>query len=255
METEKILKFAIDAGHIMLRSGGETNRVEDTMLRILRKYDFNEVEVFVTPTGLFASVIDKEGKIYSLVKRILTRSTNLEKIALVNSLSRSFVSSAIDIDQAILEIEYIRDKKPYPYWYKCFATAIACACFSQMFGGNMYDAFAAFITGFMLYNVTAKLSAEKLSTSIATVISGIFVAIAILALHKFGIGKNIDKSMIGSLMPLVPGVGLTNAIRDIMVGDYISGTSRIMDAFLVAVCIAVGVGLGFSLFTFMEGGF
>ena len=255
METEKILKCAIDAGELMLRNGGETNRVEDTMVRILKKYDFAEVDVFVTPTGLFASLIDRDGKSFSLVKRILARTTNLEKIALINNLSRRFVDSTLDIDLAIAEIESIKDKKPYPHIYKCFASAIACAFFSQLFDGSIHDALAAFFTGFILHNVTVKLSGEKLSSSIATVISGAFVALSILSLYKFGIGKNVDKAMIGSLMPLVPGVGLTNAIRDIMVGDYISGTSRIMDAFLVAVCIAVGVGLGFSLFSVLEGGF
>jgi len=255
METEKILKFAIDAGEAMLKNGGETNRVEDTMVRILKKYDFGEVDVFVTPTGIFASVIDTEGKSFSLVKRILTRTTNLEKIALVNSLSRSFVNSSINIENAVLELENIREKKPYSHWYKCWASALACACFSLLFGGNINDAAAAFLTGFALHNVKEKLSGEKLSPSIVTVICGTFVALSILILYKFGLGKNVDKEMIGSLMPLVPGVGLTNAVRDIMVGDYISGTSRIMDAFLVAVCIAVGVGFGFSLFSFMEGGF
>jgi len=254
METEKILKFAIDAGEIMLINGGETNRVEDTMMRILNKYDFREVDVFVTPTGIFASIIDLEGKSFSLVKRIITRTTNLEKIALVNSLSRKFVNSDLDIDGASAEIKEIKEKKPYPHLYKCFASAVACSCFSHLFGGNLYDSLAAFLTGFIVYHILSELSNKKLSGSIVTIISGAVVSVSILFLYNLGIAKNIDKAIIGSLMPLVPGVGLTNAIRDIMLGDYISGTSRIMDAFLVAVCIAVGVGLGFSLFSVLEGG-
>ena len=45
-------------------------------------------------------------------------------------------------------------------------------------------------------------------------------------------------------MPLVPGVALTNAIRDILQGDYISSCARIIEAFMIAASVAIGVGAG-----------
>ena len=51
----------------------------------------------------------------------------------------------------------------------------------------------------------------------------------------------------GSIMPLVPGLAFTNGIRDIADGDYISGTVRMIDAVLVACCIALGVGISTGL--------
>ena len=60
--------------------------------------------------------------------------------------------------------------------------------------------------------------------------------------------------VIGSIMPLIPGVPFTNAIRDIANGDYISGSVRMLDALLVFFCIAIGVGVGFTVIGWLKGG-
>ena len=57
-----------------------------------------------------------------------------------------------------------------------------------------------------------------------------------------GLGDSLDKIIIGSIIRLVPGVALTTSIRDSLNGDYLSGTIRAIDAFLVGGCIAIGVG-------------
>lgn len=55
---------------------------------------------------------------------------------------------------------------------------------------------------------------------------------------------NMDTVMIGSFMPLVPGMAITNAVRDTLRGDYLSGGARVMEAFLKALGIAIGIGIG-----------
>ena len=53
-------------------------------------------------------------------------------------------------------------------------------------------------------------------------------------------------------MLLVPGLAITNAIRDTIAGDLVSGLARAIEAFLVAIGIAIGSGiiLGFWISTF-----
>ena len=67
-------------------------------------------------------------------------------------------------------------------------------------------------------------------------------------------GGQLDYMIIGSIMPLIPGVPFTNAIRDIADGDYISGSVRMLDALLVFFCIAIGVGMAYSLMMGALGG-
>ena len=60
--------------------------------------------------------------------------------------------------------------------------------------------------------------------------------------------------IIGTILPLVPGIAFTNGIRDRADGDYISGAVRLLDAMLVFVCVAIGVGVVFILYHKVFGG-
>ena len=55
-----------------------------------------------------------------------------------------------------------------------------------------------------------------------------------------GIIRSVDMVIIGNIMTLVPGVGLTNALRDLLVGDSVSGLLRLIEAILMAIAIAAG---------------
>ena len=57
-----------------------------------------------------------------------------------------------------------------------------------------------------------------------------------------------------AIMPLVPGIAFTNGIRDIANGDYISGAVRMLDATLIFLSIAVGVGVMFMIYHALTGG-
>lgn len=65
---------------------------------------------------------------------------------------------------------------------------------------------------------------------------------------------NMDIVIVSAIMPIVPGVAITNAIRDTLQGDYLSGCARILEAFLKAASIALGVGIGIAVFEMMAGG-
>ena len=69
-----------------------------------------------------------------------------------------------------------------------------------------------------------------------------------------GVGHHMDKIIIGSIIRLVPGVALTTSIRDFFHGDYLSGAIRMLDAFLVGGCIAVGVGVVVRCLSLVTGG-
>lgn len=54
---------------------------------------------------------------------------------------------------------------------------------------------------------------------------------------------SMDNILIGSLMALVPGVPITNALSDLFRGDLVSGTVRAIEAFLTAIALGGGIGL------------
>lgn len=64
-------------------------------------------------------------------------------------------------------------------------------------------------------------------------------------MESAGFVRDVGNMMIGSVMPLVPGLAITNAVRDLMAGHLIAGLSRGAEAFLTA--FAIGTGIAFVL--------
>ena len=84
-------------------------------------------------------------------------------------------------------------------------------------------------------------------------LGGIWISFAALAGTALGIGSNYDVIIIGSIMPLVPGLLMTNSIRDMIAGDFMSGVSRFSEALLIAAGIAAGAAIPLSMRTILLG--
>ena len=253
MDTGAAIKFAILAGETMLSSGAETYRVEDTMLRILRSCSVRDPDSLCTSTAIFASAANSEGSPASMLKRVKNRNGNFSRIAQVNELSRRFVEGKIDIDEGIAALESINATPPYSIIIRLLGSAVASMCFAAMFGGSAMDAMAAFISAFLMQIPVISLEKHNIAAVLYNITGGGFAAIFALTLTTMGLGENFGFVIIGSIMPLVPGVSLTNAIRDVLEGDLLSGSARILDAFLVAIGIAAGVGAVLTLWIFLFG--
>ena len=80
-------------------------------------------------------------------------------------------------------------------------------------------------------------------------------SLALLAqqLHLFGM-IHLEGIIAGAIMPLVPGVSFVNAIRDIADGDFLAGTVKMINALMVFVYIALGVGITLNVFQGLLGG-
>lgn len=108
MDINKILYVATFAGRIILESGGETYRVEETINRICTSFGMDDADSFVTPTGIMVSAFHKDKGIVSLIKRVKYRTVNLEKVHMVNDLSRSIGQqhmTVAEVNKALKEID------------------------------------------------------------------------------------------------------------------------------------------------------
>ena len=110
------------------------------------------------------------------------------------------------------------------------------------------------VAGFVLQVFLNAIDSRTASKFIINLASSAVVAVCAVLLFTVGLGDSLDKIIIGSIIRLVPGVALTTSIRDFLNGDYLSGTIRIIDAFLVGGCIAIGVGAVVMTYISLTGG-
>ena len=249
----KILKVATLAGQMILENGGETYRVEETIWRICKIYGAEEADSFVTPTGIMASICH-EGKIYSLTRRVQSRTVNLDKIDKVNDLSRSITLKNLSVDEFKKELLVINKGEIYPLPMTIIFSALGAGCFSVLFGGTIKDIFAAFLIGLLIKTLTIIWDKLGINLFFSNSICAAIAALLAIILYKLNIASQLNQTIIGSIMLLVPGLAITNAIRDTMSGDLVSGLTRAAEAFLIAISIATGTGaiLSFWISNFGE---
>ena len=94
----------------------------------------------------------------------------------------------------------------------------------------------------------------RLSKIAANISGSALVTLFSLLVYLAGMGERLDIITIGAIIPLIPGVAFTSAIRDIADQDYIAGAVRMLDALLVTFCIAAGVGLVMAGYHLLLGG-
>lgn len=253
MEINKILHVATFAGQIILESGGETYRVEETICRFCTAFGLKFSESFVTPTGIMVSVSDDELNTTTLVKRVKTRTIDLQKIHLVNDLSRSLYENDYTLSEVQERLNEIQNIKRYSFAITILSSAIGAGCFAFLFKGNVMDSMAAFFVGIAIKLFTEKASRLNIDGFFINCIGGAIAAFISLIFNSFGFGSNLDTLIIGGIMLLVPGLAITNAIRDTIAGDLVSGLTRAAEAFFVAISIAVGTGLVLTLWIVLGG--
>lgn len=254
MDTNRILYIAAFAGEIMLQSGAETYRVEETILRICISYGLKNADSFVIPTGIIISVTDTHGNIISKVIRVNMRTVDLDKISQVNDLSRRICTENLTLDFVEKSLNHILNDNKYSNKTLIIASSIASGFFTLLFGGNFNDFFVSLFIGATIKFLSIILSKIETNTFFINAIGGAISSFIALLSTSLGIGNNTDKIVIGSLMLLVPGLAITNAIRDTIAGDLVAGSARATEAFLVAIAIAVGSGIIFALWIKYFGG-
>lgn len=254
LDAKEVLKLSTFAGEIMLKNGAETYRVEDTMCRIMAAYNMKNPDAFATTTGIFASVEDNVYGLITIVKRVKQRTINLEKIALVNDLSRNISAGMFTVAESDKRLKEINvTAPPYKWGVKTFFVSIGCGSSCYLFGGSLSDCGAAFIACISYYFLNLYLTERQVTAFLVNIISGALLSVTAILMVSLGIGDNVDKVIIGAIMPLVPGVGITNAVRDIIEGDFLSGSNRVVEAIMIAVAIAVGVGTVLKIYLKLTG--
>lgn len=255
--SKKMMVFAIFAGEVLLKNGAETYRVEDTISLLCRSGHHEYVEAFVTPTGIFVSIDQKgdaAGNMVTYIKRIKSRSINLEKVSQVNDLSRRFVDGVVNLDEAILELKQIDRAPGYPFWQKALMGAVGSALFAVLFGANLVEFIMALMASILVSTVTTKMDEVDFPPFVGYMAGGATAAILAVLASSLIPMVELDKVIVGAVIVLVPGVAVTNAIRDSIAGDLISGMAKGAEALIIATSIAIGVGAVLKTWLLLTGG-
>ena len=238
-----------------MKSGAEIYRVEDTVSRICKACGISYVEVFATPTGIFLSLDAgrEDSDIHTYVKRIKNTRIDLEKISQVNAFSRKFTTTDLSVEAGQQILKDIDHDGEFSFFWRVLGAGLVASFFTVMLGGTLFDFTASLLIGFVSYIFALFLDRLQLNSFIRTFGACAFIAFLAVLCCRLGLGSHRDLIIIGSMMIFLPGVAITNAVRDFLAGDSLSGLVRTAEAMMTAISIAAGVGIVLKLFG-MAGG-
>lgn len=240
MQKDKLLSFALDIGEQMLVSGAEIGRVEDSLKRICSAYECKRVDVFTITSSIVLTLTDENNTSITGTRRIERYSTDLDRLHKLNDLSRKICSDKPSLTYIENELLKIESEKPYNILVQCLACALIAGAFTIFFGGKLLDGIASAIIGAVLKLVVYATNKTKVNMVFANVVCAAIASFLAFMCVKIGFGGAADKIIIGNIMLLIPGIALTNSIRDIISGDIMSGMLRFCEAIVIALAIATG---------------
>jgi uncharacterized membrane protein YjjP (DUF1212 family) len=254
---KRILILALFAGELMMKSGAEVYRVEDTITRICRACGIPYVECFATTTGIFLSIDrgDSDGDMHTFIKRIHGTSIDLAGISALNEFSRTFTSTDMSVDEGFERLREIERVKPYGLPLNALGACLIGATLCPCFGGRALDSLFCALVTVLAYLVSIGIGRLHLNAFTNTFICCFVCALLAALGREFGFVSGVAPVIIGAITLFMPGVAITNAARDLLSGDMLSGVARSAEAFVTAVAIAGGVGVALKLWSMARGGF
>ncbi|AYW44590.1 threonine/serine exporter family protein [Tetragenococcus koreensis] len=234
------------AGRIMMESGSEVYRVEDTMNRIAVNANEPNSNSYVTATGIFMGLKSSH---YTQIENVGERMINLEKVEAVNQLSREFAEKKVALTTLYKELKRIdKDTPEFPMMVQLFSAAFLSAFLMLLFGGSWMNFIPTFLIGGIGFLVKSSVKRNFELRFFDTFLTSFVIGTLAFFFTKTSLAVSFDFMCIGAVMPLVPGVAITTSLRDILAGHLVSGLVRGTEAIIVATSIALGIACVLFIF-------
>lgn len=245
----ELVYTVLDLGEEMLRSGGEVTRVEDTICRILSAYGFKKVDVFTITSLIEIFAITKNNSMIVQTRRVHNYATDLEKLAKLNGLSRKISNMPPSLNELQKDLESIVKPVKEKRYISYLGAIMAAGGFTVFFGGTLYDACTTGILACIINYIDRRGIYKKANQLLFYLLCSLATGAVGNILVESGVGVHLDKILIGCIMLTIPGIAITYSVRDMLLGETITGLLRFVESLLIAASIAGG----YILSTFLMG--
>lgn len=241
MLDQKLMHSIIEIAEQMISAGAEVYRIEESLKYMCTAYGAVRTDAFVTTSNMTLDIEREDGVSISASRRFESGSFDVERIARLNDLVRYITKtkpSAEEIDERLKEALL---HKQYTLWQKVLSSVVVAASFTVFFGcRDIVEILTSSVIGCIVALLSYGAEKVKLNGMMTRfVCSAVFSAMAFLSV-KLGLAPTPDYIIIGNIMTLIPGCGITNALRDLFTGDTFTGILRTIEAVLYAGAMALG---------------
>ena len=236
----ELVECLLEMGALLLDCGAEISRVEDTLVRMGKAYGAQQVEAFVITSIISLTMEFPEEESITETKRIyFSTGTDFYRLEKLNDLSRSCCREPLELSELRQRLRKIAmGKKPNSVIY--WGSVIIAASFAVFFGGNLLDGLAAAVFSLAICLLQKRLGRTRVGIVGVNLLISLLIGLGVALLCAFVPVLHMDKILIGDIMLLIPGLAITNAVRNMLGGDTISGVVRLTESLIWAGALAGG---------------
>ena len=245
-----LLNCLMEMGDLMLDAGAEIGRVEETLARMGEAYGASRTDVFVI-TSVICMTMEFPGcEPVTEMRRIRSDGQqDYYRLDKLNGISRSCCAEPLPPKELRERLDSVAAGHK-PLWRRLSGSVLAAAAFAVFFGGTPLDGLAAGLFALGISYLKDRLGETEINTIATDLIVALLVGLGVGGLSFLFPALHMDAILIGDIMLLIPGLAMTNAIRNILVGDTISGVVRLTETLLWAAALAGGIMVALSVLEF-----
>lgn len=247
------LETVVEAGKILMASGAEISRIEDTMAYMASALQIGHFDAYVVNRGIFATGINRLGVQEARVVSTPESSVHLGRIEAVNSLSREIsIRQNISCEEIARRLRIIGKETVDPLWTVLLVYFLGAGSFSLAIGSTQADSLSSAVSGLIMGLVLNRIQKHIHSSVLTTMLASTTIAVTANLLYICGLGSHRGLTILGGLMLLVPGAVFTNSVREFSQNNYATGLTLLMSALLTSLSMAVGVVLATEMLPFAD---
>ena len=238
--------FMLALGRALHGAGEPTNRLEELLEEVAERIGLR-AQFLITPTSIFVAFGPEDRQRIHLI-RTEPSTTNLGNLSRLDRVVVDVMRGNLDVEKGLVALaEATRPRPARPALGSMAGYALASACSARVLGGGGREIVTAGAIGAIIGAVAAlsvgRQTLQRLFEPGAAFLAAVLLAVA----AKVTGGVSTSITTLASLIVLMPGMSLTNAITELTARHLSAGTARLMSAFMVFLAMGFGVALGSQL--------
>ncbi|WP_025821202.1 threonine/serine ThrE exporter family protein [Shewanella marina] len=240
-------KFIIRLGKALHQFGTPAYRLEAHLQAVTQHLGLSG-SFIASPTALTFVLYYDEDQEYNHLARVKPGDLDLGALARTDELVDELINGNRDLDDALLRLEEIKNKPPqYSKWLNFIAFSASSGAFAMLVNTSWHDAIASAMLGIWVYCLILLAERTPRFAPMLEPFAALSCAVIAYTLSQFYMILNIPVVILSGIIAFIPGLALTLGLAELSNRDLISGTARVMDAFMLLFKLYFGAMLGMMI--------
>lgn len=240
-----VSRLIAQAGQMLLAHGAESTLVGDLMRRFGRASGMDEVEISLSSSSLVVTTLYQQHCI-TTTRSCPDRGINMRAVTQIQRICIMLERGVIDYEMAQRKLNAISPER-YNRWLVVGMIGLSCAAFSRLAGGDwtvfMMTFFASSGGMIVRQEIGHRHFNPLMNFAVTAFVTTVISAQAVI----YELGNAPSIVMASSVLMLVPGFPLINAVADMLKGYTNMGIARFVMASLLTLATCLGIVAAMSV--------